>query len=97
MRGLIFGLIIAISLPLSAAADNKSTGEQLDEVLQNVLDAIGLVIRAVPQYELPEVLPNGDIIIRRVQPDEPPAEKPDELASRLGCEELSLILNFHRT
>jgi hypothetical protein len=70
--------VLIAGLPLAAAAQEKSTGDQLDEVLENVLDAIGMVLQAVPQYELPEVLPNGDIIIRRVPPLEPPEGKPEE-------------------
>ncbi|RMD90330.1 MAG: AAA+ family ATPase [Alphaproteobacteria bacterium] len=38
--------------------------KELEEILQN-LDA----------YEAPEILPNGDIIIRRKRPLEPPAEE----------------------
>lgn len=76
MRSLLLAAVVAAGLPLAAAAQEKSAGDQLDAVLEDVLDAIGLVLQAVPQYELPEVLPNGDIIIRRVQPQEP-AEKPD--------------------
>lgn len=78
MRSLILAAVLIAGLPLAAAAQEKSAGDQLDEVLQDVLDAIGLVLQAVPQYELPEVLPNGDIIIRRVPPLKPPEEKPAE-------------------
>lgn len=78
MRSLIFAAVLIAGLPLAAAAQEKSAGEQLDKVLEDVLDAIGLALQAVPQYELPEVLPNGDIIIRRVPPLEPPEEKPEE-------------------
>lgn len=78
MRQLIFAAVIAACLPATAYAGEKSAGEQFDQVLEDVMDALNLVMRAVPQYELPEVLPNGDIIIRRVQPDEPREEPPPE-------------------
>jgi hypothetical protein len=76
MRTLVFAAAIALCMPAAAMAqEEKSPGEHLDQMVQDVLDAVGMVIRMVPQYEMPEVLPNGDIIIRRVQPEEPP---PDE-------------------
>ena len=76
MRALIIAAMLVAASPAFAQSEGKSPGEQIDAVLQDVLDAIGLVLRAVPQYELPEVLPNGDIIIRRVQPEPPPAPPP---------------------
>lgn len=78
MRSLILAAVLVAGMPIAAAAQEKSAGEQLDEALQDVLDTIGMVLEAVPHYELPEVLPNGDIIIRRVPPLEPPEEKPAE-------------------
>lgn len=78
MRSLILAAVLVAGMPIAAAAQDKSAGEHLDEALQDVLDTIGMVLQAVPQYELPEVLPNGDIIIRRVPPLEPPEEKPAE-------------------
>lgn len=78
MRALIIAAMLVVASPAFAESEGKSPGEQFDAVLEEVLDAIGLVLRAVPQYELPEVLPNGDIIIRRIPPDEPPAEPPGD-------------------
>ena len=37
--------------------------------------AMEMFISNIPLYEAPEVLPNGDIIIRRVQPDDEPQGK----------------------
>jgi hypothetical protein len=80
LRALTVTLMLAAASPAVFAADppapDRSPGALIDEVLQDALDAIGLLMRAVPQYELPEVLPNGDIIIRRVQPEGPPAVPP---------------------
>jgi hypothetical protein len=42
------------------------------------LGALRLVMRAIPQYELPEVLPNGDIIIRRIPPEPDPKRTPQD-------------------
>ena len=33
-------------------------------------DALDLVLKAIPQYEAPEILKNGDILIRRKNPTE---------------------------
>jgi hypothetical protein len=32
-----------------------------------------MFVKSVPQYSAPEVLPNGDIILRRVHPPQSPA------------------------
>lgn len=45
--------------------------EQAEEGLRRLMFALELLIASIPQYEMPEVLDNGDIIIRRVQPVEP--------------------------
>jgi hypothetical protein len=41
------------------------------EGLSKLLDAIGVFVKSVPQYAAPEVLPNGDIILRRLNPPAP--------------------------
>jgi hypothetical protein len=35
-----------------------------------VLNSLKLLLKSIPQYKAPEVLKNGDIIIRRVPPGE---------------------------
>lgn len=58
-------------------------GAALDEAMRRILGIIDLLIQAIPQYEPPEVLDNGDIIIRRKRPGEnrddgaPTEEAPD--------------------
>lgn len=57
------------------------------EGVDNLLKALDRLIGMIPQYEMPEVLENGDIIIRRRNPepegDEEPAEpKPDVTETR---------------
>jgi len=41
------------------------------EGLQQMMRALRLLVESIPQYELPEVLENGDIIIRRKRGDGP--------------------------
>lgn len=96
MRAFIVAFMLAAMLPLGVRAQDESPSkgavEHLDEAMQNVLDAIGMVLQAVPQYELPEVLPNGDIIIRRVhpgasgetKPEDMPKEKPKQMPDDAG-------------
>ena len=40
----------------------------LKEGVQTILRALETMFKSVPQYEMPEVLDNGDIIIRRKKP-----------------------------
>lgn len=51
--------------------------ERAREGLETLMMALESFIEAIPQYELPEVLDNGDIIIRRVHPDDAPEEPAD--------------------
>ncbi len=47
----------------------------LREGIENVMRAMELLIGSVPQYAMPEMLENGDIIIRRKHPS-PGSKKP---------------------
>ncbi len=58
-----------------AASEKSSPEDSVRQGLQRVLDAIELFFQSIPQYEAPEVLDNGDIIIRRKRPD---ADEDDE-------------------
>ena len=42
----------------------------LIEGIQTILRALETMFKSIPQYEMPEVLENGDIIIRRKKPDD---------------------------
>ena len=46
------------------------------EGLERMMRALRLLVESIPQYELPEVLENGDIIIRRKR-DAAPHEDPE--------------------
>ena len=48
------------------------------ESIEQRMRALQLLVDSIPQYELPEMLDNGDIIIRRKNPQEPsPSEQPE--------------------
>ena len=52
--------------------DVRDRAEQaLKEGAEKIMRALKLLLLAGPQYEMPEVLDNGDIIIRRLNPDRP--------------------------
>lgn len=56
--------------------ENESPGELAREGIEQMMRALRLLVDSIPQYELPEMLDNGDIIIRRR--DLQPAPRPDE-------------------
>jgi hypothetical protein len=57
-------------------APTESPGALAREGLEQMMQALRLLVESIPQYELPEVLENGDIIIRRKRP-EPESEDPE--------------------
>ena len=42
----------------------------IEDGMRMILSAIELILQSIPEYQAPEVLENGDIIIRRVQPQQ---------------------------
>lgn len=59
----------------------SETEEAIVDALRRTMELLSSTIDSVIVYELPEVLPNGDIIIRRKQrlpEEEPPTEPEDE-------------------
>ena len=58
------------------------------EAAEQLMFALSAMLAAIPQYEMPEVLPNGDIIIRRKLPEAPePYEKPERQPERFPGDE----------
>jgi hypothetical protein len=68
-------LILPLLLAPPAFAEEESTpGDLAVEGLEKMLRAIELFVEAIPMYAPPELLPNGDIIIRRLDREERDSE-----------------------
>ena len=82
MKRALMAVAVAWCLATPAAADDDFVPEA-SEALRSLLSLLEGIIESVPQYELPEVLENGDIIIRRVpvEPEEPPEKAEEEEAA----------------
>ena len=70
----IFALCL-LTAPIAAHADslqeNTAEAERLAaEALSKMMRALDMLMTTVPRYAAPEILPNGDIIIRRLDPEE---------------------------
>jgi len=61
----------------SAFAEEKEPEAMISEGAGLIINAIELMLLSIPTYEAPEVLPNGDIIIRRAKPGKSPSEDED--------------------
>lgn len=49
-------------------SEKETPSELFKEATRGILRALGLILQSIPQYETPEILDNGDIIIRRKHP-----------------------------
>jgi len=58
----------------SPQAGEDSPSEMAREGIEKLMRALSALVESIPQYELPEVLDNGDIIIRRKNPEEDSGE-----------------------
>ncbi|NQV83273.1 MAG: hypothetical protein HQ494_05580 [Rhodospirillales bacterium] len=77
--GLVLIGLIAFAAPAPAAEpppppSQNAPAELLQEGTRQILRAFELFLSTIPQYEAPEVLKNGDIIIRRKHPGQTPAD-----------------------
>ncbi len=55
--------------------EGDSASELARQAVEDLMRALGLMLRSIPQYEMPYVNERGDIIIRRKNP---PAERAPE-------------------
>jgi hypothetical protein len=76
-----FGVSTAIAQSQSPPAPRDSTREAEElarDALEKLMRAMGALIQSIPTYEMPDIQPNGDIVIRRKRPPEPkPQPKED--------------------
>lgn len=90
MKKLLAPAAIVLSLGFAGApalAQEKSPEDLAREGLAKLLSALDLFIGSIPQYETPEILPNGDIIIRRIHPEDkraPRKAEPEEAEKPKG-------------
>lgn len=76
---MVFGSFIALSSPSISSGlkemqtsppQKESPEKMIEDGMKMILGAIELFLKSIPEYKAPEVLENGDIIIRRVPPHE---------------------------
>ncbi len=84
---IVTAAMMSLSGTLALGADSKSAPDVRDraeqaikEGAEKIMRALELILLAVPQYQMPEVLDNGDIIIRRRNPDRPKHRGPSPRA-----------------
>jgi len=73
--------VLVTAAPLAARADEPapaqpSPREQTMQGLDLIMQGLKRMIEQVPLYGPPELTPNGDIILRRLSPGEPPPAPP---------------------
>lgn len=79
MRKIAAAILFTALLAGPAAAQSADDAERLaGEGLAKILQALGALMKTIPQYAAPEVQPNGDIIIRRLHPEDEPPQKPKD-------------------
>lgn len=66
---LLLALSFAVAAGPARAASDEAPADTIERGAQLVIDGLRAFFSSIPQYEAPEVLPNGDIIIRRVRPE----------------------------
>ncbi|TQV81917.1 hypothetical protein [Denitrobaculum tricleocarpae] len=74
-------MLLTATPSLKAEEENGDPGELARESIELMMRSLNLLMDSIPQYELPEINEDGDIIIRRkrntVEPEDEPEEKPD--------------------
>ena len=77
----IAGLVLALSAAAPVYShEHGSPADLALEKMQEIIETLRRMLDELPLYEAPEILDNGDIIIRRKWPSEerPPPEDEDD-------------------
>ena len=61
------GLLFATPAAANQDGPMKEFEDAARDAATRIVEALSSIISAIPQYEAPEILDNGDIIIRRKQ------------------------------
>ena len=61
---IVASMTAMLAMPVQAQ-DDTGAGDLAVEGISKLMDALRLFVDNIPQYETPEVLENGDIIIRK--------------------------------
>jgi hypothetical protein len=76
--GLSAALVLATPAVAEESPDSQGPGELARDGIQRLMQALEAFIDMIPQYELPEINENGDIIIRRKREAAPAPQDEDE-------------------
>ncbi len=81
----VAGLVLALALAAPSYAEERPLpGDLAREGMEQIVEALRQMVDKIPLYEAPEILDNGDIIIRRKRPAKEKPEPPDdESAARI--------------
>ncbi len=78
----VAGLVLALALAAPSYAEERpSPGDLVREGMEQIVEALRQMVDKIPLYEAPEILDNGDIIIRRKRPAKEQPEPPDDEGS----------------
>ena len=84
---LTVAVLLMVSTPVISAdlhkaqtppSQQKNPEDMIEDGMKMILNALQLILKSIPQYKAPEVLENGDIIIRRVPSGEKKPKSGDE-------------------
>lgn len=82
LRALALCAALALASPSAVLAEEPPAGEKPGELaregVERLMQALEAFIQMIPQYEMPIINEEGDIIIRRKRDAEPPPAKKDE-------------------
>ncbi|MEH6524512.1 MAG: hypothetical protein V7723_00455 [Sneathiella sp.] len=66
----VMTVFVSMAAPASAQSNDNTPEELAVEGIAKLMDALGVFIQSIPQYEMPEMNEDGDIIIRRKRSEE---------------------------